>query len=124
MLRIGSAVAAIALTAAAQPRIPGRWMPPAAPVSAESPFSADCDAGQTGTHYRHAAVEAWLAVDPKDRLHLVGSWQQDRWSNGGASGLLAAVSFDGGRSWRQSIPPFSACSGGEKRFVRASDPWV
>src|SRR5689334_18973220 len=86
---------ALAMSATAQSRIPQHWMPAGTPVSAESPFSATCDAGQAGTHYRHAAVETWLTIDPRDPLHLIGGWQQDRWSNGGASGLLASVSFDG-----------------------------
>src|SRR5690349_16952066 len=102
----------VRIPAAGQGRVPLHWMPAATPLSAESPFPPACDAGQGGTHYRDAAVETWLAVDPNDPQHLVGSWQQDRWSNGGASGLVAGVSFDGGRSWLQSIPPFSVCSGG------------
>ena len=93
-------------------------------VSAESPFAADCDGSQPGHHFRNAAVEPWVAVDPNDPLHLVAAWQQDRWSNGGSSGLLAGVSLDGGRTWQQNTAAFSACSGGNSRYVRASDPWV
>jgi len=29
---------------------------------------------------------------------LIGVWQQDRWSNGGARGLGTGVSFDGGKT--------------------------
>src|SRR5262249_32468106 len=48
---------------------------------------------------------------------------QDRWSNGSARGLMAGVSFDGGRRWREMvIPGLTLCSGGT--FHRASDPWV
>jgi hypothetical protein len=93
-------------------------------VSGDSPFTADCDGQQTGIHFRNAAVETWVAADPSDPLHLVGVWQQDRWSNGGASGLLTAVTRDGGRTWTRSAAAFSVCSGGEARYVRASDPWV
>ena len=89
-------------------------------VSPASPFPGDC-AG-TGAHFSDAEVEPWLAVDPTDPDHLIGAWQQDRWANGGANGLVAADSRDGGRTWMTSAPPLSACAGGA--LARASDPWV
>jgi hypothetical protein len=62
---------------------------------------------------------------------VIGVWQQDRWSNGGAQGLVAGYSFDGGNTWRQTSLPFSACVPGaiddpftNAPFNRASDPWV
>jgi hypothetical protein len=60
---------------------------------------------------------------------MVAVWQQDRWSNGGADGLVAKYSTDGGRTWLDSeTPPFSLCSGGTEanlgNFDRASDPWL
>jgi hypothetical protein len=62
-------------------------------------------------------------VDPTDPNHLVGVFQQDRWSNGAARGLMAGMSFDGGQHWRQVvIPGLGLVSGGT--FHRASDPWV
>jgi hypothetical protein len=106
-------------TAAAQ-----RGGAPSVPVSAESPFPAGCNQGQTGRNFRNGVVEPWLAADPRDQLHLIAAWQQDRWSNGGASGLLAAASFDGGRTWTRTTPPFSTCAEPDARFTRASDPWV
>jgi hypothetical protein len=115
------AVAALLSAADVRPAHPS---PFAVRVSGDSPFSADCDGRQSGTHYRNAAVEAWVAADPRDPLHLIGVWQQDRWSNGGASGLLTAVTRDGGRTWTQAAAPFSVCSGGDSQYVRASDPWV
>jgi hypothetical protein len=55
-------------------------------------------------------------------------WQQDRWSNGGAQGLIVAASFDSGQSWTPSSLPFSLCTGGSVGnggdFDRATDPWV
>lgn len=52
--------------------------------------------------YLNSEVEPQIAVDPTDPSHLVGAWQQDRWSNGGAHGLVAGYSTDGGASWHVS----------------------
>jgi hypothetical protein len=93
-------------------------------LSMESPFAAECNGTQTGRLYRNAAVEPWIAVNPRNPLHVVGVWQQDRWSNGGASGLMAAASFDGGATWTRALPAFSRCSAETSAFQRASDPWV
>ncbi|MDQ3024981.1 MAG: glycoside hydrolase [Pseudomonadota bacterium] len=96
-------------------------------VSGLSPFPAGCG-GATGTVYINAEVEPYLAVDPLDSNHLIGVWQQDRWSNGSARGLATGVSFDGGASWTRVLVPFSECSGGNAQnggaFQRATDPWV
>ena len=98
-------------------------------VSGPTPFKPGCEgAPQTGTLYPNAEVEPWVAVNPGDPRHIVGVWQQDRYSNGGARGLLAAVSFNGGKNWQISMAPFSRCSGGSPQnggdYERASDPWV
>jgi len=61
-------------------------------------------------------------VDPANPNHLVGVWQQDRWNDGASSGLMAAASLDGGRTWTTSFAAFSVCSGGT--YQRASDPWA
>jgi len=92
-------------------------------VSGPSPFAA-CTAGGTftSTNYPGAEVEPFVAVNPTNSSNIVGVFQQDRWSDGGAHGLLAASSFDGGASWSSSFAPFSTCSGGS--YDRASDPWV
>ena len=90
-----------------------------------------------GPVFRNAEVEPWVDVNLADANNLVGNWQQDRWSNGGASGNLSAYSLNGGTSW--TIPPissapdtgqakFSRCTGGNAAnggdFERATDPWV
>ncbi|MFL5272710.1 MAG: sialidase family protein [Anaeromyxobacteraceae bacterium] len=98
-------------------------------VSGPTPFASGCEgAPQDGTHFRGAEVEPSLAVDPTDPAHLVAAWQQDRWSNGGASGIVSAVSRDGGRTWARSVAPLSRCGGGTPSnggdSERASDPWV
>jgi hypothetical protein len=98
-------------------------------VSAASPFAPGCDGvPASGTLYINAEVEPMLAVNPRNPNHLVGVWQQDRWSTGGARGLLTGVSLDGGRTWAQSMAAFSHCTGGNAAnggdYARASDPWV
>jgi hypothetical protein len=64
-------------------------------------------------------------------VNVVGAWQQDRWSNGGAQGLVAASSFDGGATWSETPLPFSGCAPNAildpftgAPYNRASDPWV
>ncbi|HUR40772.1 MAG TPA: sialidase family protein [Verrucomicrobiae bacterium] len=107
--------------------------PPAAPVplsevTDDSPLAANCEAGAAGTLYVASEVEPWVAANPLDANHLIGTWQQDRWSNGGARALLAAVSRDGGGSWARRQVPFSRCTGGNSvnggDYSRATDPWV
>ena len=61
------------------------------------------------------------AVDPRpDGMYRRGS----RRVNGCATGLVAAVTLDGGESWQQSTPAFSASWARKRRYVRTSDPWV
>lgn len=92
-------------------------------VSSSNPF-ATCVIGGPGTNYLNAEVEPWVAVNPANPSNIIGVWQQDRWSNGGAHGLAAASSFDGGLTWTKPVAqPFSACAGG-LGYERASDPWV
>jgi hypothetical protein len=87
------------------------------------PFAGCSPGAQTGTSYPGTQVEPRLAVDPTNAKHLVGVFQQDRWNNGGAFGIVAAVTFDGGKTWTDSVlPGLSRCSGGP--YDRASDPWV
>ncbi len=98
-------------------------------VSHLSPFAAGCEGvAVNGMLYANAEVEPYVAVNPANAANLIGVWQQDRWSNGGAKGALAASSFDGGRTWTPSMAAFSRCSGGNPGnggdYERASDPWV
>lgn len=91
-------------------------------VSQSSPFPAGCTAASGGVVYANAEVEPYLAVNPANPNNLIGVWQQDRWSNGGANGLVTGFSLDGGRTWAARRAPFSRCAGGS--YARASDPWV
>jgi hypothetical protein len=81
-------------------------------------------------NFPDAEVEPYIAVDPTNPLHLVGSVQQDRWNDGGSNGLTNVVSTNGGASWTLAAgqPQFSVCegaaSGSAGFFNRATDPWV
>src|SRR5919202_2373885 len=83
-------------------------------VSGLSPI-ADCAIGGPGINYVNAAVEPRIAVNPTNPKNLVGVWQQDRWSNGGAHGLVTAVTHDGGATWARTWAHFSLCAGGDWR---------
>ena len=107
---------------------------PLTQVSGTSPWAADpcgLEQGQTGTNYLNSEVEPWVDVNPSDGDgdgvigdNIVGTYQQDRWSNAGARGLLAGVSMDGGATWESVIiPNVSQCSG-NPAYLRASDPWL
>jgi hypothetical protein len=101
----------------------------AAALSSVSPFVAGCDGVvPTGTLYENAEVEPSVAVNPINPANIVAAWQQDRWSDGGAHGLVTAVSFDTGRTWARATPAVSRCAGGSAAtgadYERASDPWV
>src|SRR5919198_2937324 len=71
-----------------------------------SPFAgADADgpacngvpgSAQTGRNFPGTEVEPWVAVNPANTANLIGVWQQDRWSDGGANATLAGYSLDGG----------------------------
>lgn len=98
-------------------------------ASAASTMDPGCNGGSAsaGTLYIDAEAEPILGVNPLDTNHLVGAWQQDRWSDGGARGVTAGVSFDGGRTWTRQVLPFSRCAGGAGTtgdYERATDPWL
>jgi hypothetical protein len=96
-------------------------------VTGPTPFAsctADNVAGQSGVLFPDSAVEPWVDINPINSSNIVGSWQQDRWSNGGSRSLVAGVSTDGGKTWASvPIPGITACSGNPD-FLRASDPWL
>jgi hypothetical protein len=98
-------------------------------VSQASTFGAGCDrVAATGTLYSNTAAEPYLAVNPTSPMNLIGAWQQNRWSDGGAQGLNLAVSFDGGTTWTLSNAAFSRCTGGNSGnpgdYARATDVWL
>jgi hypothetical protein len=111
-----------------------------APINASSgasPFAPGCGGPGEGFHtasevpgvnFPNTEVEPWFEVNPQDSQDLVGFWQQDRWSDGGAHGLVAGVSHNGGTSWAKSWPAFTICAGGTAAnggdYERSSDPWL
>ena len=119
------AAAVLAILIAAAPAFAGISGPVL--VSGPSPF-ASCTVGGPGTNYPNAEVEPWVAVNPADSTNVVGVFQQDRWSNGGAHGLVTGVSHNGGGSWSETWAHLSACAGGTATngggYDRSSDPWV
>ncbi|GAB3285021.1 sialidase family protein [Sinomonas notoginsengisoli] len=99
---------------------------PAEAVSGSSPF-ASCTLGSApgAVNYLNAEVEPWVAVNPTNSSNIIGAWQQDRWSDGGAHGLVVGYTTNGEKTWGETPQPFSACApGGPSRYDRASDPWV
>jgi hypothetical protein len=91
--------------------------------------TADEVSSQPGKLFPNSVVEPWVAVNPTDSTNIVAGYQQDRWSNGGARGLVASVSTDGGAHWRQVvIPKVNLCSGGTAAnggdLHRSTDPWL
>jgi hypothetical protein len=97
-------------------------------ISADTTFSASCSGTSSGTEFRNAEVEPQVALNPVDPDNLVASWQQDRWSSGGANGIVTASSTDGGVTWTRAAFEVSRCGGGNSsnggNYGRATDPWV
>jgi hypothetical protein len=124
-----AAACGAALAAAAQAASPPVQIGELARITGPSPFRAciaDDVPGQEAEgsiNYPGSEIEPYIDVNPRRPLNMVSVWQQDRWSDGGARGLVSAVSNDGGRHWATVTPPhFSLCSGGS--YERATDPWV
>jgi hypothetical protein len=101
------------------------------PYATPGCLAFDTSQVQAGSrNYLNSEVEPQVAIDPTNPNRLVGVWQQDRWSDGGAHGLIAAYSANGGASWTLSPQPFSVCyhasgyPGDYLNYQRATDPWV
>jgi hypothetical protein len=103
---------ALAAPASAAPFVVG----PVSAASGLSPFAPGCggagEAFASSVNYLNSEVEPHVADDPTSATTLVGTWQQDRWNDGGAHANLAAFSKDGGLTWTVSSPKFSRCAGG------------
>ena len=76
----------------------------------------------------NAEVEPWVDVNPTNSNNIIGVYQQDRWDGGGARGLVAAVTHNGGLTWSHTWAHFSLCSGGTIAnggdYERRPIPWV
>lgn len=89
-----------------------------------SPF-AGCPLGGAGTNTVNSEAEPTIALDATRPGTIVAAWQQDRWDNGAARGLVVGTSSDAGATWRRDTPAFSACApGGNGLPTRVSDPWL
>ena len=93
-------------------------------ASSTSPF-ASCDVSAFmfpgEINWVNSELEPFVAVNPQDPSNIIGVYQQDRFSFGGATGLAASVSHDGGLTWSTTFPHFTTCSGGtaENSLVRS-----
>lgn len=123
----GAAIAGAAVLTAGTPvRVPDN---PLAANAACAPLVAQQTAAGS-INYPDSEVEPYVAVDPTDPQHLVGSVQQDRWNDGGSNGLTNVVSTNGGATWQlaASQPQFTRCEGAAPGspgdLNRATDPWV
>lgn len=68
-------------------------------------------------------TEPHIAVNPRSEKHLLAGYQEQRFSNGGARGLISAVSFNAGKTWTETaVPGIGASTGGF--YDRVTDPWV
>src|SRR5450759_3699921 len=108
---------------------PSPVTPPARLVSTASTFTGGCGGvPDSGTLYTNDEVEPYVAINPANPNNLIGTWQQDRWSNGGSQGIAVGFSMDGGATWTTRALPVSRCGGGNATnggdYERASDPWV
>jgi hypothetical protein len=99
-----------------------------AATNATSDPYAGCTVGNgTGRNYTRSEVEPYGSVNPSNPNNIITVFQQDRWSNGGAHGLAASVTKDGGTTWTAVALPFSSCAStapSDLQYERASDPWV
>lgn len=90
------------------------------------PFATCAVGNGTGLNNARSEVEPYAAINPRSAQNIITVQQQDRWDNGGARGLSASVSTNGGASWDIVVAlPFSACASNappELRYERASDP--
>src|SRR4051794_23154256 len=104
-----SAVGALLLsvTALVSATQAGAASQPVRRVSPGDPF-ATCTIGasEDGVSAPSSEVEPWVAVDPRDPRRAIGVFQQDRWTDGGAKGLVATYTRDG-RHFTETPLPFN-----------------
>jgi hypothetical protein len=99
------------------------------PLADPCPYQAENP--PTQINFKDTEVEPLVAVNPTNQNNVIGVYQEDRWSDGGAHGLLAARSITGGASYTHDWAEFSSCSDkelpleeDEEQLPRATDPWV
>jgi hypothetical protein len=137
---LAAALATAAATAAPAPGATTYTSGPTVTAStATSPFVDPCphqaENPPDQVNYKDTEVEPLVAVNPTTQQpgqeNVIGVYQEDRWSDGGAHGLLAATSINGGATYGgHNWAEFSSCSidnpaeETEEDLPRATDPWV
>jgi hypothetical protein len=116
-----AATLTVVATAAASPPVVASGPSPFTGCTADNAAAQQQQLGST--LYMNAEPEMRSAINPTNPSNIVGVYQQDRWDDGGARGLVASWTKDGGATWHPvALPGDSKCSGGI--YDRASDPWV
>jgi hypothetical protein len=77
----------------------------------------------TGPSQGETETEPFFAVDPESPAHLLAGYQEDRFLDEGCRSLTSTVTFNGGRTWQETLlPDLTVANGGP--YERTSDPWV
>ena len=66
---------------------------------------ASWELNQSGRAFVNSETEPWVDVNPANADNLVGFFQEDRWSTGGARNVTFAWSDDGGATWTNVPAP-------------------
>ena len=75
----------------------------------QCPFEAPPPFTENEWQPKDTATEPHIVVDPRDPRRMATAWMQDF-----TQGIVVAATTDGGRNWRQAIPPkLSECAGSE-----------
>jgi hypothetical protein len=86
-------------------------------------LSADLLGPIPGPAQGETETEPFFAVDAENPAHLLAGYQEDRFLDDGCRSLTSTVSFNGGRTWQESLIPKVAVAT-EGPYERTSDPWV
>jgi hypothetical protein len=121
-ITLAATVGCVGLGAPAQAATDARTHP--VRVSVGDPFAGCTVGGDGSVGFPSGEVEPDVAVDPSRPSRVIGAFQQDRWIDGGAKGISAVHSSDGGRTFAENTWPVSGCARGGLAYERASDPWV
>jgi hypothetical protein len=111
-----------------------RVAPRAAAIALGSLFRVSDDSGlpdtlapwelnQSGRAFINSETEPWADVNPADPTNLLGMFQEDRWSTGGARNLTFAYSNDRGETWT-NIPIQGLSRHYCGFYERVTDPWL
>src|SRR5437763_16387396 len=89
-----------------------------ATVSGPTPFARCPD--NAPTVVQNAEVEPSLAVDSHRPARAYVAYQQDRFRDGAARGIVVAATSDGGRTWRRSVVHVGFCATGTREQFRVT----